>query len=71
MAISSEDLFTAALKLAAPERARLAELLLESISPETEATTDAEFLAELDRRRAALLANPGSGVPWTELVQEG
>lgn len=58
------------LKLPADDRAELAMALWESLSDserETElALTDAQA-AELDRRWAEHLANPGSAVPWSEV----
>ena len=58
------------LKLPADDRAELAMALWESLSDsdrETElALTDAQA-AEIDRRWAEHLANPGSAVPWAEV----
>ena len=58
------------LKLPADDRAELAMALWESLSDskrETElALTDAQA-AEIDRRWAEHLANPGSAVPWSEV----
>lgn len=58
------------LKLPADDRAELAMALWESLSDsdrETELTlTDAQA-AEIDRRWAEHLANPGSAVPWSEV----
>jgi putative addiction module component (TIGR02574 family) len=58
------------LKLPADDRAGLAMALWESLSDsqrETElALTDAQA-AEIDRRWAEHLANPGSAVPWSEV----
>ena len=58
------------LKLPADDRAELAMALWESLSgSEREAEfvlTDAQA-AELDRRWAEHLANPGSAVPWSEV----
>jgi putative addiction module component (TIGR02574 family) len=58
------------LKLPADDRAELAMALWESLSDserETELVlTDAQA-AELDRRWAEHLANPGSAVPWSEV----
>jgi putative addiction module component (TIGR02574 family) len=58
------------LKLPADDRAELAMALWESLSDserETElAFTDAQA-AEIDRRWAEHLANPGSAVPWSEV----
>ena len=58
------------LKLPADDRAELAMALWESLSDserETElALTDAQA-AEIDRRWAEHLANPGSAVPWSDV----
>ncbi len=58
------------LKLSADDRAELAMALWESLSDserETElALTDAQA-AEIDRRWAEHLANPGSAVPWSDV----
>lgn len=58
------------LKLSADDRAELAMALWESLSDserETDlALTDAQA-AEIDRRWAEHLANPGSAVPWSEV----
>jgi len=58
------------LKLSADDRAELAIALWESLSDserETDlALTDAQA-AEIDRRWAEHLANPGSAVPWSEV----
>jgi putative addiction module component (TIGR02574 family) len=61
------------LKLPADDRAELAMALWESLSDserETElALTDAQA-AEIDRRWAEHLANPGSAVPWSEVRRQ-
>ena len=58
------------LKLPADDRAELAIALWESLSDAERAAefslTDAQA-AELDRRWAEHLANPGSAVPWSEV----
>ncbi len=48
------------LKLPAAERAELAMALWESLA-------EAEREAELDRRWAEHLANPGTAIPWDEV----
>ena len=58
------------LKLPSGERAELAMALWESLSaPEREAQLDlsAEQAAELDRRWAEHVENPGSAIPWDEV----
>ena len=58
------------LRLSADDRAELAMALWESLS---DAEREAELVlsdaqaAELDRRWAEHLANPGSAVPWSEV----
>jgi putative addiction module component (TIGR02574 family) len=58
------------LKLPADDRAELAMALWESLSDSERETelelTDAQA-AEIDRRWAEHLANPGSAVPWSEV----
>ena len=58
------------LKLSADDRAELAMALWESLSGderETALEPTAEQRAELDRRWAEHLRNPGSAVPWSEV----
>jgi putative addiction module component (TIGR02574 family) len=58
------------LKLPAGDRAELAMALWESLSDlerEEELALTEEQAAELDRRWAEHLANPGSAVPWSEV----
>ena len=58
------------LKLPAGDRAELAMALWESLSDverEGELAITAEQGAELDRRWAEHMANPGSAVPWSEV----
>lgn len=58
------------LKLPAGDRAELAMALWESLSNaerEAELTVTDEHVAELDRRWADHLANPGTAVPWAEV----
>jgi putative addiction module component (TIGR02574 family) len=58
------------LKLSARERAEIAMALWESLTDserEAELVLTPEQEAELDRRLADHLANPGSAVPWDEV----
>jgi putative addiction module component (TIGR02574 family) len=58
------------LKLSARERAEIAMALWESLNDserEAELVLTPEQEAELDRRLADHLANPGSAVPWDEV----
>jgi len=61
---------TELLKLPAADRAELAMALWESLSDaerEAQIHLSDEDGAELDRRWAEHLANPGSGVPWSKV----
>jgi putative addiction module component (TIGR02574 family) len=62
----SPDLRAAALALPPDERLRLAEDLWDSLTPGDAPLTDAQ-LAELDRRRANLAANPESARRWEDV----
>ena len=58
------------LKLPPRERAELAIALWDSLSPEqreTELILTSEQEAELDRRWAQHLQDPGSAIPWAEV----
>ncbi len=58
------------LKLPAEERVKLAMVLWESLADadrEAELALTPEQVAELDRRWATHLANPGSAIPWEEV----
>ncbi len=58
------------LKLSASERAEIAMALWESLTDaerEDELALTPEQEAELDRRLAEHIANPGSAIPWDEV----
>lgn len=58
------------LKLSARERAEIAMALWESLTDderEAELALTPEQEAELDRRLAEHIANPGSAIPWDEV----
>ena len=58
------------LKLSAGERAEIAMALWESLTDaerEAQLTLTPEQEAELDRRVAEHIANPGSAIPWDEV----
>lgn len=58
------------LKLSASERAEIAMALWESLTDaerEAELALTPEQEAELDRRLAEHIANPGSAIPWDEV----
>ena len=61
------------LKLSAAERVEIAMALWESLSDterETELALTPEQEAELDRRGAEHIANPGSAIPWDEVSRK-
>jgi putative addiction module component (TIGR02574 family) len=61
------------LKLSAMERAEIAMALWESLTDaerEAELALTPEQEAELDRRLAEHIANPGSAIPWDEVRQK-
>ena len=62
MDLTPESLTAVALRLPAPDRARIAEALLDSLDA-ADADLDAEWLAEAERRDRALAADPASGRP--------
>jgi DNA mismatch repair protein MutH len=67
MASTKEQLLQEALRLSADQRAELASELLATLEPDTpsERRTEAEWIAEIERRaRAAVAGSPG--VSWVE-----
>jgi putative addiction module component (TIGR02574 family) len=66
VADETQSVFDAALALSAEERARLAQLLLESL-PEEQLESEEELLAELDRRREEVERGVAGAVPWSTL----
>ncbi len=70
MATSADDLLKQALALNEPERARLVAELLDTLEPESarKSLSDAEWIAEIERRaRAALAGRPA--ISWDEARQ--
>lgn len=64
------DTLNALLKLSAQDRAALAIALWESLDDsqrEKELSLTTEQLAEIDRRLAEHLADPGSAIPWEKV----
>ncbi len=64
------DTLAALLKLPAKDRIELAMALWDSLTDaerEAKLVVTAEQEAELDRRLAEHLANPGSAIPWEEV----
>ena len=70
MATSADDLLNQALALNEPERARLVAELLDTLEPESarKSLSDAEWIAEIERRaRAALAGRPA--ISWDDARQ--
>lgn len=65
-----QSIFDAALALPDAERTVLAELLLESLSPDADEYNDEELLAELDRRRAEVEQHIVKPIPWSQVRLE-
>lgn len=63
------DLRAAALSLPDDEKLELAQVLWDSTGADTLSRPTDEEVAELDRRRANLAANPGSARPWAEAYE--
>jgi putative addiction module component (TIGR02574 family) len=67
MSEQSASLLTAALELPEAERAELVTRLLDSLDLSVDDAgpmTDAEFVAELDRRAAEMRSDAEAGIPW-------
>jgi putative addiction module component (TIGR02574 family) len=69
MSEQTTGLLNTALQLPEADRAWLAEQLLGSLPPETEAAIDDAFLAELERRAAEAEKDPSVLVPWSAVKQ--
>jgi putative addiction module component (TIGR02574 family) len=65
--VNSDELFDAAMRLSESERALLVERLLETLSPDPEASDDQAFAAELERRRREVESGVEDTIPWSEL----
>jgi putative addiction module component (TIGR02574 family) len=70
MSKSGREVLDAALALPEADRALLAEALLDTLAPDHDATSDDAFEAELDRRFAESVRDPGATVSWSELRDE-
>jgi putative addiction module component (TIGR02574 family) len=57
----------AALELSQDDRAIIAEMLLATLSPEEDETSDDDLASELDRRLDESVRDPSSTVAWSEL----
>jgi len=66
---AARDLLKQALELAPPERAEIARELLESLGPPL-AWTEAEGVAEIERRAKRVLAEGSRGASWAEVREE-
>ena len=67
MVTSADELFKQAMELEDEERASLAGLLLESLDTEVEEGVEAAWLAEAERRMAALDSGDAKLVPWEDV----
>ncbi len=71
MNTQTQDVFYSALALSEPDRALLAEKLLESLSGNQEELSEEELAAELDRRFAEFQKDPSSGILWSDIKPQG
>jgi len=67
MATSARELYKQAMELEDEERASLAGLLLESLDTEVEEGVEAAWLAEAERRMAALDSGDAKLIPWEDV----
>ena len=67
MSTNGREVLDAALALPEADRALLAEALLDTLAPDRDATSDDALEAELDRRFAEAVRDPGATVSWSEL----
>jgi putative addiction module component (TIGR02574 family) len=65
----SQEVLEAALTLPEGDRARIVEVLLQTLSAETDEREDDELVSELVRRLEEALNDPSSTMPWSELKQ--
>ena len=73
MSTTAAEVLSAALKLSPEEREDLAEQLFDSLDGPgnaIDAMTDAEFEAELARRREEARRDPSVMIPWEEVRRE-
>ena len=68
--MSTSEIEAAALRLAPKDRARLAELLLESLHELSDTETEALWAQEALRRDAELDADPASGRPSADVLRD-
>ena len=69
MVATLEDLAEQALRLPSDERARLAELLVESLASDPLGPIDRQWLAEATRRREDLASGRVTGIPGEEALR--
>jgi len=70
VASKTEELISAALQLPDAERLQIASSLMLSVGPDLSEIRDADWIAELNRRRDEFLADPTVGVAWEDLKNE-
>jgi putative addiction module component (TIGR02574 family) len=70
MANASRSLESKALKLPAPERARLAERLIASLDPDVDPDAEERWIEEAERRLQELESGRVSGVPANQVVEK-
>ncbi len=69
-AVTYEEVLRTARSLDEPERVRLVDELLETLSPAEAAPLDDAWLAEIDRRSAELDAGAVQTIPWSEVRRQ-
>lgn len=67
MSDDAASILNAAMKLSESDRLALALALHDSVPSDQEELSEAEFIAELDRRRAESERDPSSMIPWEEV----
>jgi len=70
MAKTAEKLLDDALKLALPERARLAAELLASLDGAPDSDVEAAWAAEIERRAERARSGADPGRPWAEVREQ-
>ena len=71
MSSDPQAILAAALALPVPDRAMIAERLLESLPLSTDDLDDDALIAELERRRAEHERDPSVVIPWSEFRWDG
>ena len=70
MTRQASQVLSEALQLSEPDRALVAQQLLQTLSPASADVLDDEMEAELDRRLQEFQQDPTAAVPWPELKRE-